>query len=253
MNFPASAPLTASDGTKYCGIPLALVAEVGGYSYPTLQAAITAAGAGEVVTLLEDTTENVVVGSDKSFILELNGKTLSGGSNNGSKPALTNNGTVVIQDNAGNGTIKREDVNVSGYYVIDNQGTMTIESGNVYNNTGIAPQGASLIRNAGKTVAATLTIKGGNIKQDGFIAVKNDDLGKLFITGGTITATGTAGDIVISAVQNWSEASITGGTFINFDPSDSASENPHGNFVPDGYKVVSEAHGADTWYTVVKG
>ena len=65
----------------------------------------------------------------------------------------------------------------------------------------------------GKTVAATLTIKGGNIKQDGFIAVKNDDLGKLFITGGTITATGTAGDIVISAVQNWSEASITGGTF----------------------------------------
>ncbi len=47
--------------------------------------------------------------------------------------------------------------------------------------------------------------------------------------------------------------SITGGTFINFDPSDSASENPHGNFVPDGYKVVSEAHGADTWYTVVKG
>lgn len=213
LNFPASAPLTASDGTKYCGIPLALVAEVGGYSYPTLQAAITAAGAGEVVTLLEDTTENVVVGSDKSFILELNGKTLSGGSNNGSKPALTNNGTVVIQDNAGNGTIKREDVNVSGYYVIDNQGTMTIESGNVYNNTGIAPQGASLIRNAGKTVAATLTIKGGNIKQDGFIAVKNDDLGKLFITGGTITATGTAGDIVISAVQNWSEASITGGTF----------------------------------------
>lgn len=178
LNFPASAPLTASDGTKYCGIPLALVAEVGGYSYPTLQAAITAAGAGEVVTLLEDTTENVVVGSDKSFILELNGKTLSGGSNNGSKPALTNNGTVVIQDNAGNGTIKREDVNVSGYYVIDNQGTMTIESGNVYNNTGIAPQGASLIRNAGKTVAATLTIKGGNIKQDGFIAVKNDDLGQ---------------------------------------------------------------------------
>lgn len=47
--------------------------------------------------------------------------------------------------------------------------------------------------------------------------------------------------------------SITGGTFINFDPSDSASENPHGNFVPDGYKVVSEAHGTDTWYTVVKG
>ena len=45
---------------------------------------------------------------------------------------------------------------------------------------------------------------------------------------------------------------IKGGTFINFDPSDSASENPHGNFVADGYTVVSEAHGTDTWYTVVK-
>ena len=45
---------------------------------------------------------------------------------------------------------------------------------------------------------------------------------------------------------------IKGGTFVNFDPSDSASENPHGNFVADGYKVVSEAHGSDTWYKVEK-
>lgn len=45
---------------------------------------------------------------------------------------------------------------------------------------------------------------------------------------------------------------IKGGTFVNFDPSNSASENPHGNFVADGYKVVSEAHGSDTWYKVVK-
>ena len=45
---------------------------------------------------------------------------------------------------------------------------------------------------------------------------------------------------------------IKGGTFVNFDPSDSASENPHGNFVADGYKVVSatQANG-DIWYTVV--
>ena len=48
--------------------------------------------------------------------------------------------------------------------------------------------------------------------------------------------------------------SITGGTFINFDPSDSASENPNGNFVADGYKVVSQTQtNGDVWYTVVKG
>ena len=47
--------------------------------------------------------------------------------------------------------------------------------------------------------------------------------------------------------------SVKGGTFVNYDPSDSASENPVANFVADGYSVVSEKHGNDTWYTVVKG
>ena len=46
---------------------------------------------------------------------------------------------------------------------------------------------------------------------------------------------------------------ITGGTFVNFDPMDSASENPHGNFLAEGYKTVAttQANG-DIWYTVVK-
>ena len=46
---------------------------------------------------------------------------------------------------------------------------------------------------------------------------------------------------------------INGGTFVNFDPSNCTAEGAHTNFVADGYKVVSEAHGNDTWYTVVKG
>ncbi len=45
---------------------------------------------------------------------------------------------------------------------------------------------------------------------------------------------------------------IKGGTFINFDPSNNTAEGAGTNFVAEGYKVVSEAHGADTWYTVVK-
>ena len=47
--------------------------------------------------------------------------------------------------------------------------------------------------------------------------------------------------------------SITGGTFVNFDPS----ANPEGagtSYVADGYKVVSETQtNGDVWYTVVKG
>ncbi len=46
---------------------------------------------------------------------------------------------------------------------------------------------------------------------------------------------------------------ITGGTFVNFDPMDSASENPRGNFLGEGYKTVkTEQANGDVWYTVVK-
>ena len=44
---------------------------------------------------------------------------------------------------------------------------------------------------------------------------------------------------------------IKGGTFVNFDPSHSP-ESDGKSYVADGYKVVSEAHGSDTWYKVVK-
>ena len=45
---------------------------------------------------------------------------------------------------------------------------------------------------------------------------------------------------------------IKGGTFINFDPSNNSAEGAGTNFVADGYKVVKEAKGEDTYYTVVK-
>ena len=45
---------------------------------------------------------------------------------------------------------------------------------------------------------------------------------------------------------------VKGGTYVNFDPSDNGAEGEHTNFVADGYKVVPETHGSDTWYKVVK-
>ena len=44
---------------------------------------------------------------------------------------------------------------------------------------------------------------------------------------------------------------VTGGTFVNFNPADCYAEGAHTNFVADGYKVVSEVKGSDTYYTVV--
>ena len=46
---------------------------------------------------------------------------------------------------------------------------------------------------------------------------------------------------------------VTGGTFVNFNPADCKAEGENTNFVPAGYSVISEKHGEDTWYTVVKG
>ena len=182
------------------------VAAVGSKKYETLADAIRLAAKGKTVTLLADVTENVIIKAEKDMILELNGHTLSGGTTAG-KAALTNYGKLTINDSseAQTGTIKREDENTGGYYVIDNKGTMTINGGNVINNS--STKGSSLIRNGGAEdddAYPTLNITGGTFTQLNFIAIKNDALSRLNVSGGKITSNA-------SAIQNWYEATITGG------------------------------------------
>ena len=182
------------------------VAQIGSKKYETLADAIRLAAKGKTVTLLADVTENVIIKAEKDMILELNGHTLSGGTTAG-KAALTNYGKLTINDSseAQTGTIKREDENTGGYYVIDNKGTMTINGGNVINNS--STKGSSLIRNGGAEdddAYPTLNITGGTFTQLNFIAIKNDALSRLNVSGGKITSNA-------SAIQNWYEATITGG------------------------------------------
>lgn len=190
------------------------VAKVGTATYKTLNGAIGAAAEGNTVTLLKDTTENVVV--DKDITLDLNGFTLNGGTGT-AKAAITNKGTLTIKDGsaAKTGTIKRNDNGVEGetsYYVIRNLGTMTIEQANVVNNSGYRKAnpsgsmvGSSLICNGDNDEGATLTINGGKLTQTNFLAIKNGANGTLVVNGGEITSNQ-------SAVQNWYNATITGGT-----------------------------------------
>ena len=108
---------------------------------------------------------------------------------------------------------------------------------------------------------ATLTINGGYYYGGG-TAVQVQE-GTLIINGGTFAcepySSPTYGynfliNCLDSAYKNGTaKVIINGGTFVNFDPSNCTAEGAGTNFVADGYKVVSEAHGADTWYTVVKG
>ena len=184
------------------------VAKIGNQSYPTLQAAITAASDGAEIVLIANANENVTVAADDNITLDLNGFTLDGGTK-AKSPALTNNGTIIIKDSSEDqtGTIKRSDNGPTGtYYTISNEGTMTIQSGNVCNNAGSPTtwSGSSLICNGLSSDKAKLTINGGNIQQDYFIAVKNDENGTLEVNGGVIKSN-------TQAVQNWKKATISGG------------------------------------------
>lgn len=191
------------------------VASIGSTNYETLADAIRLAAKNKTVTLLDDVAENVTIAENKVLTLDLNGHTINGGTGT-AKATITNNGTVTITDSstAKTGTIKRDDngtVGETSYYVIHNIGTMTIEQAIVTNNSGYrqtnpsgSMNGSSLICNGDDDLGGTLNISGGKFEQRNFIAIKNGALGKLNVTGGTISSDH-------SAIQNWFDATITGG------------------------------------------
>lgn len=220
-----SVALAAPDGHEWVGGTLvkpsekavaAVVKPSGDVATFAKLADALAAADDATVQLLTDVTESVVIPADKTITLDLAGHTLSGGTAKG-KAAITNNGALTIKDSSedGSGRIIREDNGQPSYYVIDNQGTMTVESGTVYNNSGDYKSGSSLVRNGGVKNEAVLNIKGGTFEQEKFIVIKNDDYGILNMTGGVIK-TGASKQIdgkeyTSSGVQNWGQAVLSGG------------------------------------------
>ena len=183
------------------------VAEIGGIGYVSLQTAINAAGSGETVTLLKDTSETVNIAEGKDIVLDLNGKTLT--SDKASTATVSNDGTVRITSSVEGGKITR---GTTKYYVILNHGTMTIDGAITVENTN-GSDTSSLIDNGwyypderpdGKY--AVLTIDGGEFVTATPIAIKNDEFGRLTVNGGTFTATN-------QSVQNWGYAELHGGHF----------------------------------------
>ena len=195
----------------------AAVAEVGGVSYPSLQAAIDAAPRKATVKLLADTKENVTI-STPYVTLDLNGHTLNG-STGERKPALTVTSRAYVVDStaAQTGTIMREDTaensGVSSHYVIDVQdsGWLFFQGGNVKNDSGAGgTKGASLVRvgDDSKSAMPGLTISGGTFTQDNFIVLKCDH-GTLYVKGGTINSANSY------AIQNWKYATIKDNAVVN--------------------------------------
>ena len=107
---------------------------------------------------------------------------------------------------------------------------------------------------------ATVTIQGGTFtvgsdaNGEGNSVVESNG-GNIVIEGGFFyTNYNWRGFYYVLNQKNDNPGTITvkGGTFVNYDPS-KGDDNLGGSFVADGYSVVSEKHGDDTWYTVVKG
>ena len=107
---------------------------------------------------------------------------------------------------------------------------------------------------------AKVTIKGGTFTVGG--DANGDGNSVIYSQGGIITIEGGffqtdynwRGFYYVLNQQNNNPGTITvkGGTFVNYDPS-TGDDNLGGSFVPAGYSVISEKHGEDTWFTVVKG
>ena len=203
-------------------------------TYPAASASElgSALNEGKIVALSKDiTTNDTIVVNKNNATLDANGKTVDNtdeiwneDTGNWSLVSVRNKANLTI---TGNGTFnaKKDDC-----FAVDVQdgSTVTIKNGTFVGNV-----------HAVYVLEGTAIIEGGtySVQQKYSDASKADEF--VLNCYDANRANGTAKIIV------------KGGTFINFNPADCQAEGAHTNFVADGYKVVSEAHGSDTWYTVV--
>lgn len=157
--------------------------------------------------------------------------------------------------------------------VLDLSGHSIVNVNPETQDTIIVSQGASLVikgngsvdGGSGSSCNMAVYIKGGHcVIEDGTFHVgpdKNDSWnscieingGILEIKGGTFSTDRPYNNryFVLNKKDNSdSVISVTGGTFVNYDPANSATENPEQNFVANGYKSV-QIDGTNN-YKVVK-
>ena len=234
---------------------LVAIATVGEERFATLQAAINAANGATVTLLKKVVLEDqVVIPYGHTVTLELAGYSISQEkSQTAHYEMILVDGNLTIQDNVGGGKITYTDTNQSAHEgasnTITNRGTLTVLSGTVENlssatvanygypyaidssiwgkaaevNTYIkggkvycASYSAMRTRGDSATEAVNFTVEGGEIV--GTIEVQNASnvaTGKLTVTGGKLSNSGTANVIFVFGVNGSTsmQVEITGGEF----------------------------------------
>lgn len=204
------------------------VAEINGYWYGTLQAALSAAKSGDTVKLLSDITLSTKVSiSNKTLTLDMNGHKITYGASG------KNFGVLVF--------LGASDITITGNGSFDFDETYSADTseseGRIFN-----------VNNS-----SVLTIENGTFYA-GVTCILADNNAKAIILGGTYSASQSYdGNWFLLNLQDKAEAQITvyGGTFAEYDPSQSHTE-PGGpvSFCAEGYTVTSEEKEGITYYTV---
>lgn len=203
------------------------VAEIGGYWYGSLSAALTAAQNGDTVKLLSDTTLNTKVSlSNKTLTLDMNGCKITYGASG------RNYGSLVFMG--------ASNITITGNGFFDFDDTYTAKDskadGRIFN-----------VNNS-----SVLTIENGTFHA-GLTCVLADNNAKAILLGGTYSASQMFYENwFLLNLQDGSSAQILvyGGTFANYNPSESHTEVPAANFCAEGYTVTSEMQEGVTYYTV---
>ncbi|RHR11174.1 hypothetical protein DWX58_01590 [Pseudoflavonifractor sp. AF19-9AC] len=205
------------------------VAQNGEYWYSSLADALKDVRTGETVTLLKDASlKNEITITDKNITIDTNGRTIT---------------------YTGERFYRYAVINLSGTsnVVVTGNGTFTFDPDYVtYNTIGYI---FSLAGNS------RLTIENGTYHA-GFTCVQLEESAVAYIKDGIFS---TDSDLGLYDEKYWAlnrvdnsdtKFYVYGGTFENYDPSNSVTESPAENFCADGYKVTSREEGGKTYYTV---
>ena len=201
--------VTFENVTNFEGKPLLEhVASVNGVYYTSLKSAVTAAQAGDTITMIADEVlaVTVTIAADKTITLDLNGKTIDGTGK--VRIAVMSYGNLTIKDSVGNGVVKAG-TGTAGNCINICGGSFTLESGNIYslNNAILIDEQAAEVTIMGGKITAepstrnsaafyisstsdtVLNITGGEIVGYNGILLWNNTT--LNITGGSIEAKGS--------------------------------------------------------------
>lgn len=225
------APFAFATEGKDSGTPESVVAKIGDREYSTLQEAIEAATNTQTITLLSDIDlARTISVSNKTITLNLDGHKLYNTADLWDQPAKDDNNWSLIS------------VRGTGNLTITGNGTLQAKENDCY---AVDVQDGS-----------TLTIENGTLV--GNIHAVYVHEGTAYIKGGTYSVqqkypqTGKGDEFVLNCYdanrRNGSATiSVSGGSFINFNPANCQAEGANTNFCAEGYSTKQE----DEKYTVM--